>query len=57
MNEARISLTPFCNYRCFFCHNEGLQKGKDRKPAAAEVYNLCRELLSGGICPRGTCPG
>ena len=21
--EARIRLTPKCNYRCFFCHEEG----------------------------------
>lgn len=22
-HEFRIVITPFCNYRCFFCHNEG----------------------------------
>ena len=25
-NEFRIVITPFCNYRCFFCHSEGLVK-------------------------------
>lgn len=23
-HEFRIVITPFCNYRCFFCHSEGL---------------------------------
>lgn len=23
LHEFRITITPFCNYRCFFCHNEG----------------------------------
>lgn len=23
-NEFRVVITPFCNYRCFFCHSEGL---------------------------------
>lgn len=23
-HELRIVITPFCNYRCFFCHNEGI---------------------------------
>lgn len=25
-HEFRIVITPFCNYRCFFCHSEGLTK-------------------------------
>lgn len=24
LHEFRIVITPFCNYRCFFCHSEGL---------------------------------
>lgn len=24
INEFRIVITPFCNYRCFYCHREGL---------------------------------
>lgn len=24
MRELRIVLTPFCNYRCFFCHSENI---------------------------------
>lgn len=24
LHEFRIVITPFCNYRCFFCHGEGL---------------------------------
>lgn len=23
-HEFRVVITPFCNYRCFFCHSEGL---------------------------------
>ena len=25
-HEFRIVITPFCNYRCFFCHSEGFIK-------------------------------
>lgn len=26
-HEFRVVITPFCNYRCFFCHNEGFIEG------------------------------
>lgn len=39
----RISLTEECNYRCFFCHEEGLAMGTKRTPKAKEdVYELIK---------------
>lgn len=39
----RISLTEECNYRCFFCHEEGLEMGTKRVPKTKEeVYELIK---------------
>lgn len=39
----RVSLTEECNYRCFFCHEEGLAMGTKRKPKTREeVYDLIK---------------
>ncbi|MHB2156387.1 radical SAM protein [Calditrichota bacterium GD2] len=48
MHEARISITPFCNYRCFFCHNEGLTKKEGRKPHTQNLRFLISRLLDYG---------
>ncbi|WP_456441615.1 radical SAM protein [Caldithrix abyssi] len=48
MHEARISITPFCNYRCFFCHNEGLAKKEGRKPQNQDLRFLISRLLDYG---------
>jgi len=45
VNEARISITPACNYRCFFCHNEGIQVSKDKKPLLNKMRILLNELV------------
>ena len=39
--SLRISLTGKCNYRCFFCHEEGLDMSKKRiLKTKEEVYDL-----------------
>ncbi|MBP7139357.1 MAG: radical SAM protein [Caldisericia bacterium] len=48
--EWRISLTENCNYRCFFCHEEGLDMESERKePKTIEdIYNLVKEGINLG---------
>ena len=42
--EWRISLTENCNYRCFFCHEEGLDMEKRRKPKTTEeIYSVIKK--------------
>ncbi|MCB9979397.1 MAG: radical SAM protein [Rhodospirillales bacterium] len=61
MRGLRISLTDLCNYRCLFCHNEGLGKAesKNRSPKltaemieiialASEKSNVQKIILTGG---------
>ena len=40
--SLRISLTEKCNYKCFFCHEEGLDMKSSRKSnkTKEKVYNL-----------------
>ena len=40
--SLRISLTEKCNYKCFFCHEEGLDMKSSRKSnkTKEEVYDL-----------------
>jgi molybdenum cofactor biosynthesis enzyme MoaA len=54
-NGLRVLMTPRCNYDCFFCHNEGLDKNgaKQRQVDAGIVISFIREgvrdlTLSGG---------
>ena len=48
--SLRISLTEKCNYKCFFCHEEGLDMKSSRKSnkTKEEVYNLIQEGLRNG---------
>ena len=47
--SLRISLTEKCNYRCFFCHEEGLDMSKKRIPKTKEeVYDLIEVALENG---------
>ena len=48
--SLRISLTEKCNYKCFFCHEEGLNMKSSRKlnKTKEEVYNLIQEGLRNG---------
>jgi len=42
----RISLTEKCNYKCFFCHEEGLDmKVGWQHKQLDEIYNLCKRAL------------
>ena len=47
--SLRISLTESCNYKCFFCHEEGLNMNKRRSPKSKEeVYELIDTGLKNG---------
>ena len=47
--EWRISITENCNYRCFFCHEEGLDMEKDRKDRSFdEIYNVVKKGIELG---------
>ncbi len=45
VHEFRLVITPFCNYRCFFCHGEGLTKEHTPLALTAEDYGF---VLSAG---------
>lgn len=45
IHEFRLVITPFCNYRCFFCHGEGLTKEHTPLMLTAEDYGF---VLSAG---------
>lgn len=40
VHEFRLIITPFCNYRCFFCHGEGLTKEHTSLALTAEDYGF-----------------
>jgi molybdenum cofactor biosynthesis enzyme MoaA/GNAT superfamily N-acetyltransferase len=47
--ELRLSLTEQCNFRCFFCHNEGLglERNTNEAPDDAMVEVLNKALAQG----------
>ncbi|MFI0150771.1 radical SAM protein [Streptomyces lydicus] len=58
--QLRVSLTPICNLKCWFCHNEGdvpppfthlhrAAKPRPRELAAADYVNVLRELIGAGL--------
>ncbi|MFW5983044.1 MAG: radical SAM protein [bacterium] len=49
LKTLRISLTEKCNYRCFFCHEEGLdmEAGWESK-SENEIYELIIRAISRG---------
>ncbi|MFD9132909.1 radical SAM protein [Streptomyces bottropensis] len=58
--QLRVSLTPICNLKCWFCHNEGdvpppfTHLHRDAKPRARELtaddyVNVLRELIGAGL--------
>lgn len=42
-NEFRVVITPFCNYRCFFCHSEGLVEECTPMLLSPKDYTFCGE--------------
>lgn len=48
IHELRIVITPFCNYRCFFCHGEGLTREYTPLLLSPKDYEFavgaCRDL-------------
>ncbi|MEV5481848.1 MULTISPECIES: hypothetical protein [Streptomyces] len=58
--QLSVSLTPICNMKCWFCHNEGdvpplfTHLHPDAKPGAHELaahgyVSLLRELIGAGL--------
>ncbi len=46
---VRFSLTEKCNYRCFFCHEEGLDMERARRETTdAELFPVLDQLQAGG---------
>jgi molybdenum cofactor biosynthesis enzyme MoaA len=46
----RISLTENCNYRCFFCHEEGMEMSQHRKEKdLEEIYILALKAIERGF--------
>lgn len=42
---VRFSITEMCNYRCFFCHEEGLEMDRVRHDAREEgIFRLLDQL-------------
>ncbi len=48
--ELRIAVCRECNYRCFFCHSEGLDRnGVERYATAAEMTKLIVDSVACGL--------
>jgi len=45
----RISLIDYCNFQCFFCHNEGQFDNKNKQLPLDEVVNLSKVAYKLGI--------
>jgi len=44
--EARILLTAVCNYRCIFCHNEGVDRSASAfRPDAHTLFSLIQDIV------------
>ena len=49
VRSLRISVTPHCNLRCFYCHREGYNNSKDRSMTPEEIGEIVRAFLDFGI--------
>jgi molybdenum cofactor biosynthesis enzyme MoaA len=50
--KLRLSLTEHCNYKCFFCHNEGqgpVRQTSDRSLTVGEFASIARVALTEGV--------
>lgn len=50
--KLRLSLTEHCNFRCFFCHNEGqgpIQRVSTRSLTVAELCTIARAAIAEGV--------
>lgn len=47
----RISLTENCNYKCFFCHEEGMEMSDQRKTEknVEDIYEISLEAMKNGF--------
>ncbi|MBW9223073.1 GTP 3',8-cyclase MoaA [Methanothermococcus sp. SCGC AD-155-E23] len=49
VRSLRISVTPHCNLRCFYCHREGYNNSKGRSMTPEEIGEIVRAFLDFGI--------
>ncbi len=50
--KLRLSLTEHCNFKCFFCHNEGqgaIQRGSTRSLTVDELLTVARAAIAEGV--------
>ena len=43
--EMRVALTEICNFKCLFCHNEGLGHESGSPPPDAQTLDIIREAV------------
>jgi molybdenum cofactor biosynthesis enzyme MoaA len=46
--ETRILLTPHCNYRCVFCHNEGNDKTMSLQSDGGKLWASIKKMIDNG---------
>lgn len=46
--EMRLALTQGCNFKCVFCHNEGLDQHQTLKVKAEDLANMAVEMVQNG---------
>ena len=46
--ELRLSLTEVCNFRCIFCHNEGLQESQGRGASLSDTLAFLDQAIAAG---------
>jgi len=49
IRSLRISVTPYCNLKCFYCHREGYRKFNSRYMTPGEIGKIVRTFLEFGI--------
>ncbi len=47
--EIRISIHNKCNFKCFFCHNEGLENSKTLKMSKEILENTLKQAIENGF--------
>ncbi|HIP83968.1 MAG TPA: radical SAM protein, partial [Methanothermococcus okinawensis] len=49
LRSLRISVTPHCNLKCFYCHKEGYRNSNSRYMTPEEIGEIVRAFLEYGI--------
>ena len=46
LRGVRLSVTPRCNYKCLFCHLEGIEFNRSRKELKPEHFEMLAKAFS-----------